>query len=70
MLETYEGEIRMSKRDLKKELCYYTYADMEDGNDIENLEYPCLISLLEELLDRIETLEKDNEILKSYVWEQ
>ena len=60
----------MSKRDLKKELCYYTYTDMEDGNDIKNLEYPCLIGLLEELLDRIETLEKDNELLKEYVWEK
>jgi hypothetical protein len=59
----------MSKRDLKTELGYYTYTDMEMGDDIENLEYPCLIGLLEELLDRIETLEKDNEILKSYAWE-
>ena len=42
---------------------------MERGDDIENLEYPCLIGLLEELLDRIETLEKDNEMLKSYAWE-
>jgi hypothetical protein len=60
----------MSKRNLKKELCYYTYADMEDGNDIENIDYCSLIGLLEELYDRIEQLEKDNELLKSYAREQ
>jgi hypothetical protein len=60
----------MTKRDLKKEFCYYTYTDMEYGNDIESFNVPSLIGLLEELLDRIETLEKDNEILKSYAWEK
>jgi hypothetical protein len=60
----------MTKRNLKQELCYYTYADMEDGNDIESFNVPSLIGLLEELIDRVETLERDNEILKSYAWEQ
>ena len=60
----------MTKRDLKKELCYYTYTDMEYGRDTENFDVPSLIGLLEELCDRIEQLEKDNEILKSYMWEQ
>ena len=60
----------MTKRDLKKELCYYTYADMEYGRDTENFDVPSLIGLLEELIERVEQLEKDNEILKSYMWEQ
>ena len=60
----------MTSRDLKKELCYYTYADMEYGRDTENFDVPSLIGLLEELIERVEQLEKDNEILKSYMWEQ
>ena len=59
----------MTDRNLKKELQYFTYTDMERGNDITNLDYPALIGLLEELMSRIETLEKDNELLKSYAWE-
>jgi len=58
------------RRNLEKELQYFTYTDMEKGNDITNLDYPALIGLLEELMSRIETLEKDNEILKSYAWEK
>jgi hypothetical protein len=42
---------------------------MEGGNDTENIHYPALFGLLEELLDRVEKLEKDNELLKSYAWE-
>ena len=60
----------MTERNLKKELQYFTYTDMERGNDITNLDYPALIGLLTELMSRIETLEKDNEILKSYAWEK
>ena len=60
----------MTERNLKKELQYFTYTDMERGNDITNLDYPALIGLLEELMSRIETLEKDNELLKSYAWEK
>jgi hypothetical protein len=47
----------MTSRDLTKELCYYTYADMEDGNDTESFDVPSLIGLLEELIDRVEGLE-------------
>jgi cell shape-determining protein MreC len=43
---------------------------MERGNDMENIHYPALLGLLEELLERVEQLEKDNQILKSYAWEQ
>jgi len=60
----------MTERNLEKELQYFTYTDMERGNDITSLDYPALIGLLEELMSRIETLEKDNEILKSYAWEK
>jgi hypothetical protein len=59
----------MTSRDLTKELQYFTYIDMEEGNDTENIHYPALIGLLEELIERVEQLEKDNEILKSYAWE-
>jgi heme oxygenase len=60
----------MTERNLKKELQYFTYTDMERGNDMENIHYPALLGLLEELLERVEQLEKDNQILKSYAWEQ
>jgi hypothetical protein len=61
----------MSTRDLTKELQYFIYNDPEYGEDIENIHYPSLISdFLEELLERVEQLEKDNELLKSYAWEQ
>jgi heme oxygenase len=60
----------MTERNLKKELQYFTYTDMERGNDMENIHYPALLGLLEELLERVEQLEKDNQIIKSYAWEQ
>jgi hypothetical protein len=44
--------------------------DMENGNDIETICYPSLICIITELCDRIEQLEKDNNLLKSYAWEQ
>jgi hypothetical protein len=56
----------MTERNLKKELQYFTYTDMERGNDMENIHYPALLGLLEELLERVEQLEKDNQIIKSY----
>ena len=59
----------MTSRDLTKELQYFVYNDPEYGDDITNLDYPALIGLLTELMSRIETLEKDNELLKSYAWE-
>ena len=60
----------MTERNFKKELIYSTYYDMEDGNDSETIDYDCLIGIITELCDRIEQLEKDNELLKSYAWEQ
>jgi hypothetical protein len=60
----------MTNRNFKKELYYSSYMDMENGNDIENIDYDALIDIITELCDRIEQLEKDNELLKSYAWEQ
>jgi hypothetical protein len=65
----------MTERNLKQQLCYYTYADMEDGADfvsslIESIDYRALIEIIDDLYDKIETLERDNELLKSYAWEK
>jgi hypothetical protein len=60
----------MTERNFEKELSYSRYIDMENGNDTETICYPSLIGILTELLERVEQLEKDNEILKSYAWEQ
>jgi hypothetical protein len=59
----------MTERNLEKELQYFVYNDPEYGDDITNLDYPALIGLLGELIDRVEKLEKDNELLKSYAWD-
>jgi predicted RNA-binding protein with EMAP domain len=58
------------QRNLEKELQYFTYTDMEGGNDTENIHYPALFGLLEELMSRIETLEKELEYQKEYAMEQ
>ena len=60
----------MTERNFEKELLYSRYVDMEDGNDTETIDYYRLISIITELCDRIEQLEKDNELLKSYAWER
>ena len=60
----------MSDRNFTKELSYHTYIDMEEGYETETIDYPSLIRIITELCDRIEQLEKDNELLKSYAWEQ
>ena len=59
----------IEKRNLTKELQYWIYNDPNYGEDIENISYPALIELLTELLERVEQLEKDNELLKSYAWQ-
>ena len=59
----------MTERNFTKELLYSYYADMDDGGTTETIDYECLICILTELCDRIEELEKDNELLKSYAWE-
>ena len=60
----------MTKRNFKKELFYSQYIDMENGQDTETIDTLALIELLQEMNERIEQLEKDNELLKSYDWEQ
>ena len=60
----------MTERNFKKELNHYAYNDPEYGEDIENIDYDSLIGIITELVDRIEQLEKDNQLLKSYAWEQ
>ena len=60
----------MTNRNFTKELLYTYYEDMEDGRTIETIDYDALICIITELCDRIEQLEKDNELLKSYAWEQ
>ena len=47
----------MTNRNFKKELHYSSYMDMENGNDIENIDYDALIDIITELCDRIEELE-------------
>ena len=45
------------RRNLKKELQYYVYNDPEYGEDIENISYPALILILQDLVERMEKLE-------------
>ena len=59
----------MTERNFTHELCYSNYVDMEGGNDTETIDYRELILIITELCGRIETLERDNELLKSYAWE-
>jgi len=42
---------------------------MEDGADIGSIDYCALIEIIDDLYDKIETLERDNQLLKSYAWE-
>ena len=60
----------MTERNFEQELVHDYYYDMENGNNTETISYDCLIAIITELCDRIEQLEKDNELLKSYAWEQ
>ena len=60
----------MTERNFTKELQHWTYNDPEFGDDIEHLDYRSLIHIITEMMTRIEQLEKDNELLKSYAWEQ
>jgi len=43
---------------------------MEDGRTTETIDYDALIEIIDDLYDKIETLQRDNEFLKSYAWEQ
>ena len=48
----------MTERNLTQELLYTNYIDMENGDDVESIDYRELILIITELCDRIEKLEK------------
>ena len=50
----------MTERNFTKELLYSYYADMENGDDVESIDYRSLIHIITELYDRIEKLAKVN----------
>jgi hypothetical protein len=77
--------VKMTERNFTKELLYSYYADMENGDDVESIDYRSLIHIITielvellysyyadmEWIEQLENrLEKDNELLKSYAWEQ
>jgi hypothetical protein len=47
----------MTERDLTKELLYNNYVDMDNGDDIESIDYRSLIHIITELMNRVEKLE-------------
>jgi hypothetical protein len=60
----------MTERNFTKELLYTYYADMENGDDVESIDYRSLIHIITELCGRIETLERELEYQKEYAMEQ
>ena len=50
----------MTERNITQELLYTNYIDMENGDDVESIDYRSLIHILTELMNRIEKLEKVN----------
>lgn len=48
----------MTERNFKRELLYSYYEDMENGDDVESIDYRSLIHIITELHKRIEALEK------------
>jgi hypothetical protein len=51
----------MTDRNLTHELLYTNYIDMENGDDVESIDYRSLIYILTELMTRIEKLEQPND---------
>lgn len=60
----------MTIRNIIKELCFNHYIDMENGNDIDTIDYHSLSYILEELIDRIEQLEQRLDKEEEYRQEQ
>jgi hypothetical protein len=58
------------RRNLKQELQYFTYTDMEGGNDTETIHYPALILILQDLVERMEKLEQRLDKQEEYQQEQ
>ena len=53
----YLEMLMMTKRNFEKELLYTYYEDMENGDDIESIDYRSLIHIITELCNKIEKLE-------------
>ena len=47
----------MTERDITYELLYTNYVDMENGDDVESIDYRSLIHIITELMSRVEKLE-------------
>ena len=60
----------MTNRNFTKELLYSYYADMENGADVESIDYRSLIHIITELHRRIEKLERKLEKQEEYAMEQ
>jgi hypothetical protein len=52
-----QEETTMTERNFTKELLYSYYADMENGDDVESIDYRSLIHIITELMSRVEKLE-------------
>jgi hypothetical protein len=52
----------MTDRDLTKELLYTNYVDMDNGDDVESIDYRSLIHILTELMSRVEKLEAKEDL--------
>ena len=50
----------MTEAIFTKELLYTYYADMENGDDVESIDYRSLIHIITELCSRIEKLEQES----------
>jgi hypothetical protein len=55
--EKIHSNLTMTERNFTKELLYTYYADMENGDDVESIDYLSLIHIITELHNRIEKLE-------------
>lgn len=60
----------MTERNFTHELCYSNYIDMENGNDTQNIHYPALILILQDLVERVEQLEQRLDKQEEYQQEQ
>ncbi len=47
----------MTDRNLTQELLYNNYVDMDNGDDVESIDYRSLIHIITELMSRVEKLE-------------
>jgi hypothetical protein len=57
VIGSMRGTMKMTERDLTKELLYTNYIDMDNGDDVESIDYRSLIHIITELMNRIEKLE-------------